>query len=142
MSEFQTESNSSLAARASSMSLNQSNGPEQPDYHHQENTHEGAASEKLLRDLRNRNRSKSTLGGRNGSQEVDRQAVTERLVSSGQIGFREQNRVPRYETDGGVRLAASGGRPGGVAADDFDYHSMSENGSTLPPPYSSDFGDS
>ena len=123
------------------MSLNQSNGPEHLDYRHQDNTHEGSMSKKLLRELRNRNRSESTPGRRNGSQEVDQQAATaERLMSLAQIGFREQNRVPRYETDGGVRLA--GGRPGGVPADDFDRHTLSENGSTLPPPYSSDFGDS
>lgn len=123
------------------MSLNLSNGSEHPDYRHQENTHEAVVSEKLLRELRNRNRSESMPGGRNGSQEVDRQTATaERLISLGQIGFREQNRVPRYETDGGMRLA--GGRPGLVPADDFDRHTVSENGSTLPPPYSSDFGDS
>lgn len=71
---------------------------------------------------------------------MDLQDATERLISLGHIGFREQNTVPRHETDGGVRLA--GGRPGGVAADDLDHHTVSENGSTLPPPYSSDFGDS
>lgn len=62
-------------------------------------------------------------------------AVAEEGVSS-ERGV-ENNRGLRYETDGGVRLA--GGRVGEVATEECD--SMSE-GSTLPPPYSSDFGDS
>ena len=47
-------------------------------------------------------------------------------------------RGPRYETDGGVRLA--GGRMGETIAEDFDQYSVSE-GSTLPPPYSSASGE-
>ena len=49
----------------------------------------------------------------------------------------ERRRSPRYEVDGGVRLA--GGRVGEVLADDLDQDST-VGGSTFPPPYSSHFG--
>ena len=51
----------------------------------------------------------------------------------------ERRRDSRHETDGGVRLA--GGRAGEAIADDIDQNSVSD-GSTLPPPYSSHFGES
>ena len=51
---------------------------------------------------------------------------------------------PRYSTDGGIRLAEeAGGRPADAdveTIDDRDSAALSE-GSTLPPPYSSHFGD-
>ena len=52
----------------------------------------------------------------------------------------EQSRAPRYETDGGVRVA--GGRVGEAAAPvDSDRYTLRSEGSTLPPPYSSHFGE-
>ncbi len=61
-------------------------------------------------------------------------AMREEMASSDPDA--EYRRIRRHETDGGVRLA--GGRAQEAA---FDQYSMSD-GSTLPPPYSSDFGDS
>ena len=51
----------------------------------------------------------------------------------------EQRRAPRYETDGGVRVA--GGRAGEVVAVEDDRYTLRSEGSTLPPPYSSHFGE-
>ena len=51
----------------------------------------------------------------------------------------EQRRLRRYETDGGVRMA--GGRAGEVVAVEDDRYTLRSEGSTLPPPYSSHFGE-
>ena len=50
----------------------------------------------------------------------------------------ERPRSYRYETNGGVRLA--GGRPGEVVSNIIEGYSNSDE-STLPPPYSSHFGE-
>ena len=51
----------------------------------------------------------------------------------------EQRRLRRYETDGRVRVA--GGRAGEVVAVEDDRYTLRSEGSTLPPPYSSHFGE-
>ena len=96
-----------------------------------------AAPEKLLRERRNRTMAPSAPGG--GHEQTDTSMVEITPISSGYGIDRSQG--PRHETDGGVRLAV--GRGGRVVADDSDRHSAvtSHGSDTLPPPYSSHFGE-
>ena len=75
--------------------------------------------------------------GPDGTEEIEVKPATEGIVISHRDA--EHGGGPRRETDGGVRLA--GGRAGEVTAEEFDRNRMSE-GSTLPPEYCSEFGDS
>ena len=74
--------------------------------------------------------------------EIMMDAATVEAIVSSEHAAENRGGAP-YETDGGVRLA--GGRVGEVGrTEDFDQRSLMlpVDGSTLPPPYSSDFGDS
>ncbi len=127
-------------ARAFGIGSGAPGGAGSPSHIHQEDNPRLVAYEKLLRELGNNSTigSRSTTDGRDDSERTVTEIATEGLVSASRLGYGERSRGPRYETDGGTRLA--GGRPGEVVADDFDRHSTSE-GSALPPPYSSDFGE-
>ena len=95
----------------------------------QRHIEEDVKSEELLRDRRS--------GTVTTSKMNEQSAVDVEVLSLGHHGV-ENRRVRRQETDGGVRLM--GGRVGEevqVADDECDQLSMS----TLPPPYSSDYGD-
>ena len=92
------------------------------------------ASEKLLREWGNRTAAESMWDG--VREQTDRTAVVH-IFSGHRI--EPHGRYTRYDTDGGVSLA--GGRPREVRVDNADQRSTSDE-STLPPPYSSDFGDS
>ncbi len=110
-----------------------------PPSHPHEDINRAVAFKKVLRELGSNTRSRSaTTGGRDDSELMVTEVETEGLVFVGRRGGGEQHRGPRCDTDGGTRLA--GERPGEVVMDDFDQRSMSE-GSTLPPPYASDFGE-
>ena len=90
--------------------------------------------EKLLRALRGTVSEVSTDGNANNDENATAEAPTS--LDDG-VKYR---RDLRHETDGGMRLA--GGRVGEpeVAADNIDQHSAWD-GSTLPLPYSSHFGE-
>ncbi|PIL28572.1 hypothetical protein GSI_08613 [Ganoderma sinense ZZ0214-1] len=105
-----------------------------PDFHG-----EDVVTEKRLLELtrqRDRYRVVTTSSGRdgNGSEQLRTRAapIVEEPISA------PPGRDLRHEMDGGRRLA--GGRPGEPVTDDLDHDAMSE-GSTLPPPYSSHFGE-
>ncbi|KAM5541314.1 hypothetical protein V8D89_004868 [Ganoderma adspersum] len=97
-------------------------------------------SEKLSRDLRTRSRAVPSASATTGGINEQAAGALDVSIPPGH-GPAENRRAPRYETDGGVRLA--GGRAGEVAMDncDRDEQNTSEGGYTLPPPYSSDFGE-
>ena len=117
----------SLAARASSVGSCALDCAAHSPRCHRTNDERLEPSEKLLREVRSR-------ATPIVPEPVD--AANEEYAASG-YGI-EHRRAPRHETDGGVRLA--GGRVGEDLVDDFDQRSTSD-GSTLPPPYSSHFGD-
>ncbi len=132
----------SLLVRASSNFMDST----LPDYDHnlrQPHQHhtDGAATvpEKLMQDLRSRavpSASIQVAGGMNEHTDTTLDVV----IPYGHGVFGHRGHL-RYETDAsGVRVA--GGRAGVMMpADDFDQQSASEDGSTLPPPHSSDYGD-
>ncbi|KAM5546325.1 hypothetical protein V8D89_000451, partial [Ganoderma adspersum] len=133
----------SLTIRASPVNSGTRDLEDQLPHSRQENVSGGVMTEKRLLEStqsRGRNRAITTSGGRGVDEhplaETHAAATVEDTVSSGRgIG---RHRDPRHEMDGGVRLA--GGRLGEVAVDDLDQDGMSES-STLPPPYSSHFGE-
>ena len=73
---------------------------------------------------------------RRGHLDLREDSAVEAPASS--VNRVEQRRGARHETDGGVRIA--GGRVGEAVGLDTDQFSTSKS-STLPPPYSSHFGE-
>lgn len=118
----------SLVARASSVGSCELDCATHSPHPHRTRNERLVPSEKLPREL----------GSRVASETMRELAgvATEEYASS-KDGI-EHRQVPLHEADGGVRLA--GGRVGEDLAGDFDQRSASD-GSTLPPPYSSHFGD-
>ena len=90
-------------------------------------------SDKLLRDQRNRAAPMSTTGGNSGQAG----AAVQLAVSASGRGV-EHPRGLQQESDGGVWLA--GGRAAEISTDDFGEDNTWD-GSALPPPYSSQFGE-
>lgn len=119
----------SLVARASSIDSSAPDRVAQISYPHWTSIDRPIRSEKILRELRSR-----------AATVVRERADTtiEDSISSGQAI--QNRRVRHHETDGGVRLAGGRVEEPLQDSDDFDQLSTSD-GSTLPPPYSSDFGE-
>ena len=93
-------------------------------------------AEKVLRELRNRNFNRTIAPSSRARTDVLENPRAEDPVPPS-VQVVERCESPRYEVDGGVRLA--GGRVGEVPPDDLDELDT-VNGSTLPPPYSSHYG--
>ncbi len=134
----------SLVARASSMDSGSLKRVADLSHRaHRGSFDEVVMSEKLLRELRSANSSRgpaAAWGGRNGAEQMSVHAVMQEPVSSDPDA--DHRRGQRLETDGGVRLAGGGARPREAATQYFNQHSVPSDGSTLPPSYSSDFGNS
>ena len=131
----------SLCARASSMS---SGSPDRVVNMSRLATRESVdgilVSEKLLREMRSRNGhwALPTSLERTGTFATHAEAAIEESLSPNDEA--RYRRLQLRETDGGIRLA--GGWAGELTREDLDRGSMSDGGSTLPPSYSSYFGDS
>ena len=116
----------------------------------------GGGSSELDRGAYLSQRRRNTVNGTVGSQKPLQELRSKTLETSGVDGADElgdtgtrleapisiqenqNNRSLRHENGGG--LAFERGRPGEETVWDFDQHSTSD-GSTLPPPYSSHFGE-
>lgn len=104
---------------------------------------EKLASRPLFRGLQHRPIAMSTAQGVPSLDDNVNATVEGSL--SGDHGTETSESPPQYDsydTDGGVRLA--GGRPGEVSVEGPGQRNAARisDGSTLPPPYSSHFGDS
>lgn len=106
----------------------------------------GGTEEKLLRELNHgmHGNGTSTWPGGGNNEVIESGAIPAVRGSTHSSYAIEGHRDIRRETDGGVRLAGGMVRDALGGLDDFDREQDSiswSEGSTLPPPYSSQFGE-